>query len=418
VLFIFNINTNPLEKNKMENNKARIKVIGVGGAGCNAVDHMIQESIRGVEFFGLNTDVQALDKTEIPNRIQIGKKLTNGLGAGADPSIGMMSAEEDIEAIKHILEDTDMVFITAGMGGGTGTGAAPVIAKVAKDMDILTIAIVTKPFSFENRDTHAVQGIEELNKNIDSLLIIPNEKLLPALGDNITFLEAFFESNKVLLKSVKGIAELITNAGFINVDFADVKKVMKNSGISMMGLGLASGDNRVIEATQQAINSELLESSSIKGAKGVLVNVSGNIDLPLNEFREVGNIVKSYAHKDAEIITGMTINHELNDQIMVTVVATELDAHADVEDECVEEIDSNLPLAFLQQKGSKIKNNLINSSNDNSKPCEKTSVNKVDIIDDIPNDESSSKVDIIDNENKKENDSSWDVPLFLQRNDD
>ena len=311
----------------MKKSNANIKIIGVGGAGCNAVNHMIEETIEGVEFYGLNTDIQALQETDIVNKIQIGKKTTDGLGAGAEPSVGRASAEEDAEAIKHILEGTDMVFITAGMGGGTGTGAAPFIAKCAKEMGILTVGVVTKPFSFENRDEYAEEGIANLQESIDSLIVIPNNKLRNSLGKDVSILNAFMESNKVLFKAVKGIAELITKPGIINVDFADVKRVMKNSGMSMMGMGIANGENRVQEALSQALNSELLELSSIHGARGILINVCGNMDLPLSEFEEVGNIVRQQLNDvvdDIKIIAGMSISNEVNDNLMITIVATNL----------------------------------------------------------------------------------------------
>lgn len=315
----------------MKKSNANIKIIGVGGAGCNAVNYMIEETIAGVEFYGLNTDIQALKETDIVNKVQIGQKTTSGLGAGAEPSIGRESAEEDVEAIRHILEDTDMVFITAGMGGGTGTGAAPFIAKCAKEMGILTVGVVTKPFSFERRDEHAEEGLLQLKEYIDSLIVIPNNKLLPSLGKDVSILDAFMESNKVLLKAVKGIAELITKPGIINVDFADVKRVMKNSGMSMMGMGIASGENRVQEAMNQALNSQLLEASTIHGARGILINICGNMDLPLSEFEEVGNIVRQQLNNvndDIKIIAGMSISNEVNDNLMITIVATNL-----VEDE-------------------------------------------------------------------------------------
>jgi cell division protein FtsZ len=312
----------------MKKSNANIKIIGVGGAGCNAVNYMIEETISGVEFYGLNTDIQALRETDIINKVQIGQKTTSGLGAGAEPSVGRESAEEDVEAIRHILEDTDMVFITAGMGGGTGTGAAPFIAKCAKEMGILTVGVVTKPFSFERRDEYAEEGLMNLKECIDSLIVIPNNKLLPSLGKDVSILDAFMESNKVLLKAVKGIAELITKPGIINVDFADVKRVMKNSGMSMMGMGIASGENRVQEAMTQALNSQLLEASTIHGARGILINVCGNMDLPLSEFEDVGNIIRQQLHNnmndDIKIIAGMSISNEVNDNLMITIVATDL----------------------------------------------------------------------------------------------
>lgn len=321
-------------------NKSIIKIIGVGGAGCNAVDHMVEESIDSVEFYGLNTDIQALDKTNITNKLQIGKNLTKGLGAGADPEIGKASAEEDKEAIDHILENTNMVFITAGMGGGTGTGAAPVCAKYAKEKGILTIGVVTKPFDFENRGNVALEGIEELKKNVDSLIVIPNQNLLSTFESGVSMIDAFSKSNEVLLRAVQGISELLTSSGVVNVDFADVKKVMGNSGISMMGLGVANGEDKVQKATMEAINSQLLENGSIKGSKSLLVNVSGGVDLPLSDYNEIGRIIKENADPNAVIISGMSINHELNDNISVTVVATRLDESESNKEETLSITDS------------------------------------------------------------------------------
>lgn len=396
----------------MNRNNAKIKIIGVGGAGCNAVNHMIEEAIKGVEFYGLNTDIQSLDGTEIQNKIQIGQKLTNGLGAGAEPSVGRESAEEDPELIKHILEGCDMVFITAGMGGGTGTGAAPVVAKYAKEMGILTVAVVTKPFNFENRDEYAEQGIEELKQYIDSLIVIPNEKLLPTLGAHVTALEAFAESDNVLLKSIKGIAELITNPGVINVDFADVKRVMKSSGIAMMGMGIASGENRVEEAISRALNSELLECSSIKGAKGILINVSGNMDLPLGEFQAVGKRVREFAHKDARIITGMTLNHEINDKIIITIVATNL--NPDNQNDFIEEMDEINPMPFIQNKFRETINSLNLDENKTIKLFkDNEDLNKEDILFKT----TENKRDILTKNKKEEKDEQWDLPSFLRKKD-
>jgi cell division protein FtsZ len=380
----------------MKKSNANIKIIGVGGAGCNAVNYMIEEHIEDVEFYGLNTDLQALQETDIQNKIQIGKKRTNGLGAGAEPSVGRESAEEDAETIKHILEGTDMVFITSGMGGGTGTGAAPVIAKYAKEMGILTVGVVTKPFSFENRSEQAEQGILELQEHIDSLIVIPNDKLLKTLGKGVGAMTAFMESNKVLLNAVKGIAELITKPGIINVDFADVKRVMNNSGTSMMGMGIASGENRVQEALSQALNSELLEASTIRGAKGILVNVCGNMDLPLSEFEEVGNIVRQHTNNktgDLKIIAGMSISHEISDSLVITIVATNLfpDEELSPYDELnnFNELENEVGVFSLPESNDEKNIEPPIEQNDNQHSIQK--------------------------EAPKQEDDSWDIPSFLVR---
>ena len=398
------------DRRKMNKNNAKIKIIGVGGAGCNAVNHMVEESIKGVEFFGLNTDTQALEQTEIPNKIQIGKKLTNGLGAGSEPHIGKESAEEDEDAIKHFLEGCDMVFITAGMGGGTGTGAAPVVARYAKEMGILTIGIVTRPFDFENRSEHADCGIEELKCHVDSLIVIPNEKLLPILGSKISIIDAFMESNNILLKSVKGIAELITNPGVINVDFADVKRIMVNSGVSMMGLGIASGENRAKDAINQALNSDLLEASSINGAKGILINVSGSMDLPLDEYQSIGKIIRDHAHSDAKIISGMTLNHEMNDSIIITIVATCLDL--DQQAENIETFDETNPLPFIQNQFKETIFNISskNSTNNDIPVSSNTVKDKACSIDESGNTSNINNIPADD----FSDDSEWDLPSFLK----
>eukprot|EP00764_Aduncisulcus_paluster_P006868 gnl/Carplike_NY0171/2274_a3068_350.p1 GENE.gnl/Carplike_NY0171/2274_a3068_350~~gnl/Carplike_NY0171/2274_a3068_350.p1 ORF type:complete len:367 (+),score=71.19 gnl/Carplike_NY0171/2274_a3068_350:562-1662(+) len=305
---------------------AVIKVVGVGGGGGNAVEHMVRESIEGVEFISVNTDAQALRKTSVGNVIQIGGDITKGLGAGANPQVGREAALEDRDRIKDSLTGADMVFIAAGMGGGTGTGAAPVIAEVAKELGILTVAVVTKPFSFEGKKrlAFAEQGIDELSKHVDSLITIPNEKLLKVLGRGVTLLEAFASANDVLKNAVQGIAELITRPGMINVDFADVRTVMSEMGMAMMGSGSGRGEDRAIEATEAAIKSPLLEDVDLKGASGILVNITAGLDLSLGEFSEVGNIVEEYASENATIVVGTVIDPELTDELTVTVVATGL----------------------------------------------------------------------------------------------
>ncbi|GHY90460.1 cell division protein FtsZ [Vibrio cholerae] len=303
---------------------AVIKVVGVGGGGGNAVEHMVRESIEGVEFMSINTDAQALRKTSVGTVIQIGGNITKGLGAGANPQVGRDAALEDKERIKEFLTGADMVFIAAGMGGGTGTGAAPVIAEVAKELGILTVAVVTKPFSFEGKKrlAFAEQGIEELSKHVDSLITIPNEKLLKVLGRGITLLEAFASANNVLKNAVQGIAELITRPGMINVDFADVRTVMSEMGHAMMGSGVARGEDRAEEAAEMAISSPLLEDIDLAGARGVLVNITAGLDMRLDEFETVGNTVKAFASDNAIVVIGTSLDPDMADEIRVTVVAT------------------------------------------------------------------------------------------------
>ncbi len=305
-------------------NDAVIKVIGVGGGGGNAVEHMVRERIEGVEFFAVNTDAQALRKTAVGQTIQIGGGITKGLGAGANPEVGRNAAEEDREALRAALDGADMVFIAAGMGGGTGTGAAPVVAEVAKDLGILTVAVVTKPFNFEGkkRMAFAEQGITELSKHVDSLITIPNDKLLKVLGRGISLLDAFGAANDVLKGAVQGIAELITRLGLMNVDFADVRTVMSEMGYAMMGSGVASGEDRAEEAAEMAISSPLLEDIDLSGARGVLVNITAGFDLRLDEFETVGNTIRAFASDNATVVIGTSLDPEMNDELRVTVVAT------------------------------------------------------------------------------------------------
>ncbi|MEI6542060.1 MAG: cell division protein FtsZ [Methylococcales bacterium] len=302
---------------------AVIKVIGVGGGGGNAVNHMVGSHIEGVEFICANTDAQALRKITVDTIIQLGVELTKGLGAGTNPEIGKFAAEENKDRIKEVLQGADMVFLTAGMGGGTGTGAIPVIAQIAKEMGILTVAVVTKPFLFEGKKKQLVaeQGIIELEKYVDSLITIPNQKLLPVLGNNVSLMNAFKAANDVLLDAVQGITELIIHPGMINVDFADVRTVMSGMGAAIMGVGSASGEHRAREAAEKAIACPLLEDINLQGARGILVNISA-ADMGVAEFNEVGNIVHEFASEDAVIKIGMAIDPTLGDEIKVTVVAT------------------------------------------------------------------------------------------------
>lgn len=309
-----------------QHDQAVIKVIGVGGGGGNAVEHMVTENVEGVQFICANTDAQALKNSKAKYHLQLGEELTKGLGAGADPDIGRKAAEEDKEKIKEVLLGADMVFITAGMGGGTGTGAAPVIAEVAKEMGILTVAIVTKPFSFEGkqRALSADTGIQQLSEHVDSLITIPNNKLLSVLGKNAALLNAFKAANNVLLGAVQGIADLITRPGLINVDFADVRTVMSAMGVAMMGSGNASGDERAKKAAEEAISSPLLEDVNLAGAQGVLVNITAGMDMTIGEFEEVGDVIKNFISDEATVVVGTVIDPEMQDTLRVTVIVTGL----------------------------------------------------------------------------------------------
>lgn len=306
---------------------AKIKVFGVGGGGGNAVNNMISQNLRGVEFIVANTDAQAISGSKADFKLQLGSQITRGLGAGANPQIGREAADFEREHLRELMHDTDMVFLTAGMGGGTGTGATPVIAEVAKEMGVLTVAVVTKPFAFEGkrRMRQAEAGIAELRKHVDTLITIPNQKLIGAVGKNTSMLEAFRKADDVLLQAVRGIAELITQTGYMNVDFADVKTVMSEThGVAMMGSGVASGENRAIEAAERAISSPLLEDVDIHGAQGILVNVTGNEDMTLAEYDEAVSIIHNMADEDANIICGMVYDRDAGEEIRVTVVATGL----------------------------------------------------------------------------------------------
>ena len=302
---------------------ARIKVIGVGGGGCNAVNRMIESGVRNVDFITVNTDAQALHLSKAPDRIQIGEKLTRGLGAGANPDIGKRAAEESREVVMNALRGADMVFVTAGMGGGTGTGAAPVIAEIAKELGALTVGVVTKPFTFEGRRrlTQAENGIAALKEKVDTLIVIPNDRLLEIVEKNTPMLDAFREADNVLRQGVSGISDLIAEAGLINVDFADVKTIMTERGSALMGIGVASGEKRAAEAAQKAIRSPLLETS-IDGARGVLIQVAGGENLTLFEVTEAADIVAEAADPEVNLIFGAVIKPDLKDELIVTVIAT------------------------------------------------------------------------------------------------
>lgn len=306
---------------------AVIKVIGVGGGGGNAVKHMAASGIEGVDYICANTDAQALQGMGVKNLLQLGTSLTKGLGAGANPDIGREAAMEDRDRIRELINGTDMLFITAGMGGGTGTGAAPVIAEIARDMGILTVAVVTRPFLLEGarRKQSADAGIQELAKYVDSLITIPNQKLLTSLGKNVSMQAAFAAANDVLLNAVQGISELITSPGLINVDFADVKAVMSGGGVTMMGTGEAQGEDRASKAANMAISSPLLEDIRLDGSRGILVSISGGMDMTMHEFEEVGAVISQFAADDANVIIGTTLDESLGDKIRVTIVATGLE---------------------------------------------------------------------------------------------
>lgn len=329
--------------------EAVIKVVGVGGGGGNAVCHMLNSQLEGVEFVCANTDAQALKKQHLSahTHLQLGAAITRGLGAGANPEVGREAAMEDRERIAEVLTGSDMVFITAGMGGGTGTGAAPVVAQIAREMGALTVAVVTKPFSFEGRRRSQVadEGLKELKENVDSLICIPNENLLPVLGRDVSLLNAFGAANDVLLGAVQGISELITRDGLINVDFADVRTVMSEMGMAMMGTGSATGSNRAIEAAERAIRSPLLEDVNLQGARGVLVNITAGLDLSVGEFHEVGDTVREFASDNATTVVGTVIDPEMTDELRVTVVATGLGEGGAKSEQSLKVVDGSRPKA-------------------------------------------------------------------------
>jgi len=330
------------------NQTAIIKVIGVGGGGGNAVEHMLKGDIEGVDFICANTDAQALKNSSARTILQLGGNVTKGLGAGADPDVGRQSALEDRDRIMDVLEGSDMVFITAGMGGGTGTGAAPVVAQVAKEMGILTVAVVTRPFSFEGKKRAQIadNGIRDLSQFVDSLITIPNEKLMTVLGRDVSLLNAFAAANDVLLGAVQGIAQLITCPGLINVDFADVRTVMSEMGMAMMGSGKAQGEDRARVAAEAAISSPLLEDINLAGAKGILVNITAGLDFSIGEFEEVGNTIKQFASDNATVVVGTVIDPEMSGELRVTIVATGLGHAAREEVSRVKIVETNNKLDY------------------------------------------------------------------------
>jgi cell division protein FtsZ len=312
------------EKEKGKRYNARIKVIGVGGAGGNATNNMIATKLQGVEFVAANTDSQNLERSACSKKVQLGAAITRGLGAGADPEVGRLSAEECIDEIREVIDGSDMIFVTAGMGGGTGTGASPVVAREARDLGALTVAVVTKPFKFEGdkRMNRALDGIQELKKEVDTLIVIPNERLKTIADKQTPFKELIVRADEVLLHAVKGISDLIMSSGFINLDFADVKRVMEQMGTAIMGTGRASGENRAAEAAQKAINSPLLEDVSISGARGLLMNVTGPPDMTMEEIDQASSYIKQEVHEDADIFWGVVFDDTLSDEIQITVIAT------------------------------------------------------------------------------------------------
>lgn len=376
---------------------AVIKVIGIGGGGSNAVEHMMKEHIEGVDFFAVNTDAQALLKNSVNKKIQIGFSITKGLGAGANPEIGKSSAEEDRDKLKSILEGSDMIFIAAGMGGGTGTGAAPIIAELAKELGILTVAVVTKPFSFEGkkRINFAEKGIENLSKCVDSLIIIPNDKLLKVLSKNVSLLDAFSSANNILKGAVQGISELITCPGIMNVDFADVKTVMSEMGYAIMGSGVAYGEDRAEVASNIAISSPLLEDTDLSGARGVLINITASFDLRLEEFEIVGNKIRSFASDDATVVIGTSLNPEINDGLRVTMVATGIN------------IEKKSNIKILQNTNNLTKK--VNNINDFNK-------NKTNIIENKKY--STKKINKNSNFFNTEDMDYLDIPTFLRKRSD
>ncbi len=313
-----------IEFDENKNVTAKVKALGIGGGGCNAINTMITSKLTAVEFIAANTDAQALAASKAPIKLQLGDKITKGLGAGANPEIGRKAALEDIDMIRDSLRGADMIFITAGLGGGTGTGGAPIVAEVAKEMGALTVAIVTKPFLFEGkkRMKQAEEGVINLRMTADTLITIPNQRLLSISGKSMSLLEAFKKADEVLLHAAKGISDLIAFHGLINLDFADVRTIMSEMGMALMGTGTASGDNRAVEAAQKAISSPLLEDISIEGAKGLLINVTGSSSMTLNEVNEASVLIQKEAHEDANIIFGAVIDEKMGEEIRVTVIAT------------------------------------------------------------------------------------------------
>ncbi|UKS55089.1 cell division protein FtsZ [Exiguobacterium acetylicum] len=381
-----------LHFDEMMDQVAKIKVIGVGGGGSNAVNRMIEHGVQGVEFIAVNTDAQALNMSQADVKLQLGAKLTRGLGAGANPEIGKKAAEESREQLTEILSGADMVFVTAGMGGGTGTGAAPVIAEISKEIGALTVGVVTKPFMFEGRKRmqHAVSGVQNFKEKVDTLIVIPNDKLLEIVDRNTPMLEAFKEADNVLRQGVQGITDLIAVPGLINLDFADVKTIMTEKGSALMGVGVATGEHRATEAAKKAISSPLLETS-IEGAKGVLMNITGSANLSLYEVTEAAQIVQSAADEEVNLIFGSVINDNLEDEIIVTVIATEFE---------------NEPLDFEIPSAQEMMKNLLKKKQATPPPIEESKPQ----VEETPvssNPEPAKAPDV---------EETMDIPSFLRRN--
>ena len=386
-----------IEQKKQE---AIIKVIGVGGCGNNAVDFMIEKNVHGVDFISVNTDLQSLKKSQANNIVQIGLNLTKGLGSGARPDSGKQAAIEDREKLKSIIEDADMLFITAGMGGGTGTGAVPVIAEIAKELGILTVAVVTKPFSFEGkRNQIAEQGLKELRNYVDSLIVITNEKLMNVLGADVTFINAFSAANEVLYNSVSGISDIINHTGLINVDFSDVKTVMAEMGSAIIGSGIFEGDNRAVKAAQLAINSPLLENIQLKNAKGILVNISASSSFKMKEYIDVMNEVKSITAHDATVIVGNVIDDSLENKIKVTIVATGLDDDYSSQESQVEKELTDVKIEVFDRSFEENPNGQVSENNT-----------------DTPNVFFDGADDSNFNNNSSISEDEYDIPSFLRRN--
>ncbi|QNR21549.1 cell division protein FtsZ [Exiguobacterium sp. Helios] len=382
-----------LHFDEMMDQVAKIKVIGVGGGGSNAVNRMIEHGVQGVEFIAVNTDAQALNMSQADVKLQLGAKLTRGLGAGANPEIGKKAAEESREQLTEILSGADMVFVTAGMGGGTGTGAAPVIAEISKEIGALTVGVVTKPFMFEGRKRmqHAVSGVQNFKEKVDTLIVIPNDKLLEIVDRNTPMLEAFKEADNVLRQGVQGITDLIAVPGLINLDFADVKTIMTEKGSALMGVGVATGEHRATEAAKKAISSPLLETS-IEGAKGVLMNITGSANLSLYEVTEAAQIVQSAADEEVNLIFGSVINDNLEDEIIVTVIATEFE---------------NEPLDFEIPSAQEMMKNLLKKKQAAPSPVAEEPKPQVEETPSSSNQESAKGSDV---------EETMDIPSFLRRN--
>ena len=385
------------EPTNLSDQKAKIVVVGVGGGGGNALNRMIEDGMSSVEFIAINTDAQDLENNNSQIKLQIGKELTKGLGAGANSEIGQKAVEENKEIIADELNKADMVFITAGMGGGTGTGAAPAIAKIARETNALTVGIVTQPFAFEGpiRKKRALEGIKEMKSNCDTLLVIPNETLLEIASDETTVTESFKLADSILNQATKGISDLINKPGLINLDYADVRTIMKNMGDAIMGTGIAKGEEKAILAAQQAINSPLLQKTSIKGAKGLLVNVSGSQQLTMRELNEASNIIYEEAGEDANVILGCVIDPELSDEIRITVIATGLN-------------DEKYPDFYESEPEYDFKSRYIKDTNETILNENKDSEKIDDEINSLPN-------EVIQEEKKNtKNDIDFDVPTYLR----